>query len=182
MAEWQTQVTHFVQQQGRGDPNVLRDLADVRSRRGPRPAPITIRAANIRASRGETHEVSGLLLGPQRIQDQPWYVFVTGTIKRTSRTRAAVEDVRLVAFTAEKGQLHWLVGGEDRESLSRYWAAIAADGLNSKSEAFPNPYDQFQLECSDTTATVKEVHSGASWTLLFPRRMGSGILLGASPN
>jgi hypothetical protein len=175
LADWQVRLAEYVDHQG-GDPAALRNLADVRSRRAPRPGPIVFRTMDAGGSKltpfRVPHDVHGVFLGISSIGGRPWCFFATATVRRSSKAAASVDDVRLTAFTADDFGFHWCVGPANPDSLARYKNANAAqdnDPLDAANAGtFPRLLDSFQLNILGETVFADEKNSGASWTMIVP--------------
>ena len=172
IAVWQGRLAQYVERQGNGDPGVLRDTVDLHSRRGPRPERITFAALGIAGGGlrlfAPVRDVRGVLVGVQEVGPASWFFFLVGTVKQRPRSSAGLEEVRALAFTADRGGLHWRVAAPDSEALARYVAALQKLGplsAGSRPGNFPGPTDVFQLKLSDETAFITEPRSGATWEL-----------------
>ena len=170
---WQERLAEYVKEKGNGDPNVLRDTVDLHSRRSPRPGRITFTALGI-AGPGvfpftATFDAQGVLVGLGDVGSRHWFLFLVGIVKQYPRVSAGLEDVRLLAFTADRAGLHCRVGGPDQGALARYVAAVrkreCSSAVRASGPVFPSPADLFQLKIVDQTALVTESQSGATWKL-----------------
>jgi len=188
LENWQNDLTSYVAEHGQGDPNCLRDLVDLRSRRSQRPALITFR------SNAGKREAVGVLVAQQQVDSKPWYFFLIG-ISENSRQGVKLEDVRLVGFTAETDSLHWAIGSPDAAVTERYFRAlhagsVAADDVNRRRSAprfdrFPGFGDVFDIAVLGHDVSVTERRSGATWQLQVPTaRLGpaSAVTAAARPS
>ncbi len=184
IAAWQGYLESYVAKQGNGDPNVLRTTGDDPAHR---------EFGMIGATRGGVPFVSprradatGLLLGHRRAAGRSWFVFLVGAVEyRGLFVEFPLEDprvteIRLAAWSPDGGAegtgraFVWCVGDADREALRRYvdaqrelWRRThpeRADADDAPS-TFPSEHDAFRLEAADDLFTVRDEHSGASWTV-----------------
>ncbi|MBU0718114.1 MAG: hypothetical protein KJ749_07700 [Planctomycetes bacterium] len=177
IAVWQDRLSHYLAQQGNGDPSVLRDLVDLRSRRSPRPARIVFGELDVPGPGVPPfvswRDVNGVLLGQQKVGSSDWCFFLVATVKRQTGSIGECEDVRLVGFTIDQGKLHWQVSKKQPEAVARYVSGspdtAAGTSLNQPGHtAFPRPADAYQLAFAGPVVTAREERSGAEWRLRLP--------------
>ena len=174
---WQQQLTKYVEKQGNGDPNVIRDTVDLHSRHSPRPGRITFAALGIRGPGlfpfAAASDVQGVFVGLSELDSRHWFVFLVGVVKQHPHASAGLEDLRVAAFVADGAGLHWRVGAADAGALARYMTAVQqqepARGVRARNPAFPGHGDVFQLRVADSTVVVTEAQSGATWELQLGR-------------
>jgi hypothetical protein len=171
LTAWQQDITHYIVEQGRGDPNCLRDQVDLRSRRSLRPAAITFASID----NADSHDACGVLVGQEQVGSRPWYFFVVGILKNHPRRGSRLEELQVLAFTPSGNGLLWAKGlaegdavgtyfdvGKERRRLRDLWR----DGWN---RPFPGPTDMFTLAVSGREAVVIEERSKARWKVTIPR-------------
>jgi len=177
IAVWQDRLSHYIAQQGNGDPSVLRDLVDLRSRRSPRPARIVFGELDVPGPGVPPfvtwRDVNGVLLGQQKVGSHDWCFFLVATVKRQPGSIGKCEDVRLVGFTVDEGRLHWQVAEKQPGAVARYLSGspdtTAGTSLSQPGHAiFPRPTDAYQLAFAGPVVTAREERSGAEWRLRLP--------------
>jgi hypothetical protein len=141
----------------------LSQLRDLRTRRGPRPGRITFAslAADSNIRRADAWDVTGLLLGRQTLGGRHWYLFIVGIVQRESYRPVAIRDMRLVAFSTGGALPDWRLGAADPRSLAQYRDAYT----HQKPVRFPADDDSYGVETAGDQVKVREVRSGAEWTL-----------------
>ncbi len=160
--KWQEAVERYVRQDGRGDPNILRNT----SVEAGRPGFALIGADD---PRGST-DVKGLLLGHKRIGERPWFIYLVGLVKKQD-----VSEMHLAALNVQGGQYRWAVGKNDARALKSYRSFNEGQGKQRSvrsqapitSRGFPQESDAFDLTVE---GGVQAVHqgSGARWHLTVP--------------
>lgn len=171
LAAWRDRVTTYIGDQGRGDPSILRELADANARSAHRPARHCIGAlggTDVRLPRSK--DILGVLVGQHETEDRKWYVFLVGTMIHRGEERVTIRDVRAAAFAWENGKLLWRVGAHEPQTLDRYLRARIAESGMSRRRAraalsFPGLFDDFRLEGEGRDIAIRETGSGASWRL-----------------
>ncbi len=170
---WQDRLTRYIAEQGNGDPAVLRETVDLRSRRSLRPARITFGESNIPCPGvwpfAGKRDANGVLLGEQHIGPHNWYFFLVGIIEHRPRSTSGPEDVRLVGFTVNRTTFRWRVAEPQPEALAQYLAASSASHPRVRPRGpyapFPAPTDVFSLDVAGNVVTATEENSGARWAL-----------------
>jgi hypothetical protein len=171
---WQQRLSSYIMDQGNGDPNILRDTWDVHSRRSLRPARLTFGELDL-PGRGlppfrDKLDVNGVLLGHKTTDEDSWFIFLVGVVKRRPHSRAGIKDIRLVAFTIRQEHLCWRVGRRNRKALRTYVHSLKPTSSDEKASprsppTFPHPTDVYRLEISDQNVTAVHEGSGATWRL-----------------
>ncbi len=178
MLAWQRSLEAYVNEHGNGDPNVLRTLGD-------RPSQGEFGLTAARTSgfpfvAPQRTDVTGLLLGHRRIAGRYWFLFLVGAVQyRGSFVNfplddPRLQDLRIAAFSGEGGLFHWLMSGEDIETLQLYeHLQLQAWRRSHPSRAqatrapttFPTARDILRLTVMPEGVTVVDEHSGARWVL-----------------
>jgi hypothetical protein len=164
---WQGHVQGYVTDEGNGDMNTLRDVQIAAGRPG-------FRAFSNDRTEDST-DFAGVLVGVAPEGSRLWYVYVVGEVAEQQ-----VGSIRLAAVSQVNGQFQWRTGSDDPAASAAYrahrekaWrdkhgtAAIPQAALN-----FPAAEDQFTLQVSGGTVTVRETASGAQWKLSLTDAVG----------
>jgi hypothetical protein len=154
LSTWQRGVEHYIDDQGNGDPNILRDTTLPTAQRG--------FAMIGQADVSRSTDADGLLLGHRYINGRPWFIFLVGMIKS-----GQLDDVRLAALSHEAEKNIWQISEADQAAVDVYRRTLS--GSTSTYMAFPAPSDQFKLEIDASTIRVQHVQSGAQWHLDIPK-------------
>ncbi|HEX8522694.1 MAG TPA: hypothetical protein VF669_10595 [Tepidisphaeraceae bacterium] len=164
MAGWQRDVERYVRQEGRGDPNVLRDLTLDESRRG-----YAVAGAD---DPREGTDARGLLLGHKMVAGQPWYFYLVGIVKQQK-----VEEIHLAALSAQTGGYRWVISPKSGEALKMYRnynEGLGKQRFPGRKQApvdystFPREEDEFDLTIDGTHVTAVHKTSGAWWDVNLP--------------
>ena len=180
---WQSSVQTYISEQGNGDLNALRNVAD-------RPSQRQFRL--LRAQRGgvpvvlPTHtDVRAVLLGHRSIDGRKWFVFLVGTLHYDGRfeniplDHPQLRDIRVVVLTSDRGKLKWVVGRENSAALDRYyqhkqetwrWRYPGSDDDDMILSGFPAVQDNFKLSIFGNGVNIVDEPSGALWALAIPSR------------
>lgn len=166
---WQQQVNRYIAQAGAGDPAVLLQTQALRSRDVLRPAQVTFGVLNVEASVPDRDgwDVQGVFIG--RYADGPhnWSVFLVGIIARERYRPASIQDIRLVTFAQQGGelarghQLDWEQSRADPRAVQRY----RDQQPMSAAVRFPADKDRFEMNASGGGLWVREARSEADWSL-----------------
>ncbi len=180
---WQTSVQTYVAEQGDGDLNALRNVAQRPSQR---------KFGLLRADTGgvpillPSHsDVQAVLLGRRSIDGRSWFVFLVGTLHYDQQFNniplddPQLRDIRVVTLSTDRGKLKWVVGPGDSEALIRYlqhkeeswrWRHPSSGRDEVVLSGFPAPQDNFKLSIFGGGVTVVDALSGAHWALAIPSR------------
>jgi hypothetical protein len=167
ISTWQRALRQYVDRQGDGNPAVLSQLRALHSRDAPRPGRITFGVLDLEASLPgrDGWDVEGVLVGKHAEDGRSWYVFLVGVVRRSDYRPRELQDVRLVALWSIDGKLGWQTDDRTPDAVRRYRDAFAA----SEPVRFPAENDQFAMTGSGRRVSVREVQSGAQWSLhLWP--------------
>lgn len=178
---WQTSVQAYVAEQGDGDLNALRNVAERPSQRN---------FGLLRADTGglpvllPSHsDVQAVLLGRRSIDGRDWFVFLVGTLHYDQQydiiplDDPKLRDIRVVTLSTDRGKLKWVVGRGDSKALLRYlqhkeetwrWQHPGSDTDDGAFAGFPAPQDNFKLSIFGGGVTVVDTPSGAHWALAIP--------------
>ncbi len=162
---WRDDLTAYLKRGGEDWPTRLSRLRDVQTRRGLRPGRIyfSTLAAGGDPDSADSWDVSGLLLGRQMVGGRDWYLFIVGVVQRESFRPIEVRDLRLMAFATGGSDPLWRQGEANPESLNRYWETFR----QNIPVRFPADDDGYRVEVVGNRVTVRELRSGAEWTLLL---------------
>ncbi len=183
IAAWQMSVQTYIVEQGDGDLNALRNVAERPSQR---------QFGLLRADTGgvpvllPSHtDVKAVLLGRRSIDGQNWFVFLVGTLHYDQQFNniplddPQLRDIRVVALSTDRGKLKWVVGRGDSEALIRFlqhkqetwrWRYPGSDNGVGVFSGFPASEDNFKLSMFGGGVTVVDAPSGAHWALAIPSR------------
>ena len=162
MSSWQKNVSHYVADQGNGDPMVLRDMTLPEDGR---PGFSVIGHHDTR----ESVDVNGVLLGHEKVGGRTWFVYLVGQVEKER-----VTDVRLAAVSMEGGKSTWKRGKGSKPSLNAYRALGEKQAkerfpdrksLPPRYAGFPRPDDVFKLTNENGKLTATHEASGARWEL-----------------
>jgi hypothetical protein len=178
---WQRSLEEYVTDQGNGDPNVLRAVAEDPSASDF--GLIGARSSGVLFVFPARTDVAGLLIGHRRLADRAWFIYVVGAVKYRGTLSnfplddEELRDLRPAAFSAHGGRYEWRLGERDEEAMRLYcrpqleaWRRSDPSRENA-SEApttFPTPADDWRVETTDETISVTDAHSGVSWSIPIP--------------
>ncbi len=172
MEAWQQQVSDYVSEQGHGDPNVLRNLADARCRGSERPGRLFIGELGVLTVQPSgataTFDVHGVVLGHQKVRSQNWFVFLVGVVRQGSLEPPIIEAVHVAAMSVDGEQHHWRVSEADA-AMTRKYAVRTANGKDSTvpppaQRVFPLPSDRYRLLVNGDVLHVHEDESASHWS------------------
>jgi len=160
---WQQQLARYVVDEGSGDPAIVSQMQALHSRDILRPARITFGVLDVEATTPakDGWDVQGVLIGKQMRGEGNWYVFLVGIVARTGYRPSSIEDIRLVGFWARPGKLAWEMSPANPLALQRYRDTYR----ESVPVRFPENTDQFTMSATDDRVSVRELRSGADWSL-----------------
>jgi hypothetical protein len=166
---WEQELGRYISREGGGDPAALSRAQALHSRDVPRPARITFGVLDVEPNvpNRDGWDVQGLLIGKQTSGVRNWYVFVVGIVTRSGYRPSWIQDIRLVAFSAQGRKLSWEMSPPDPQAVHRYRDTLRG----SATVRFPGDTDRFSLNAIGERLWVEEVQSGATWALLL--RTGS---------
>jgi hypothetical protein len=170
LSVWQQDLLRYIDQRG-GDVAVLPALRELHSRDTPRPGRIVFGVLDVDASLPgrDGWDVHGVLVGKHAERDRNWYVFLVGIVRRSDYRPREVQDVRLVALASFDGKVVWRTDDRTPDAVLRYREAFGGEATIR----FPAETDQFRLTGAGRRISVREVQSGALWSLQL--RPGSGV-------
>ncbi len=160
---WQQQLAHYITREGAGDPAVLSQTGALRSRHVLRPAQVAFTALDVEATATDRDgfDVQGVLIGAYAEADRNWWVFLVGIVARRGYRPASIEDVRVIAFASQDGDLAWKMSAPEPRSVERYRGSVPG----STAVRFPGTLDRFEMSGSAAGLLVREARSGADWSL-----------------
>jgi hypothetical protein len=128
-----------------------------------RPARITFGVLDVEATTPgkDGWDIQGVLIGKQARGEGNWYVFLVGIVARTGYRPISIEDIRLVGFWARAGKLAWEMSPANHLALQRYRDTYR----ESVPVRFPEDTDQFSMSATEDHVSVRELQSGADWSL-----------------
>jgi len=162
MSSWQKNVSHYVADQGNGDPMVLRDMTVPEDGR---PGFSVIGHHDTR----ESVDVNGVLLGHEMVGDRTWFVYLVGQVEKER-----VTDICLAALSMRGGKSTWKRGKRSKQSFDAYRAFGEKQAkerfpdrksLPPRYAGFPRPDDVFKLTNENGKLTATHEASGAWWEL-----------------
>jgi hypothetical protein len=171
LSVWQQDLLRYIDQRGGGDVTVLPALRELHSRDTPRPGRIVFGVLDVDASLPgrDGWDVQGVLVGKHAEGGRDWYVFLIGIVRRSDYRPREVQDVRLVALASLDGKVVWRTDDRTPDSVLRYREAFGGEATIR----FPAETDQFRLTGAGRRISVREVQSGALWSLQL--RSGSAV-------
>jgi len=161
--KWQQGVERYVREDGRGDPNILRNTTVETGR----PGFAMIAAPDPKNST----DVKGVLLGHKRIGERPWFIYLVGLVNRQN-----VSELRLAALNVRGGQFRWVMGRSDAGALKTYRNYNESLGKQRSGQSkapitfqgFPQESDAFDVTVEQDRVTAIHQGSGARWELAIP--------------
>ncbi len=165
ISAWEQELARYISREGGGDPAALSRTQALHSRDVPRPARITFGVLDVEpiVPNRDGWDVQGLLIGKQASGTRNWYVFAVGIVTRGGYRPSSIQDIRLVAFSAQGRKLSWQMSPADPQPVQRYRDAFSA----SAPVRFPGDTDSFSMNVDGERLSVQEVRSGATWALLL---------------
>lgn len=167
MADWQRALCRYIAGPGGGDVASLAELRTLRSPDGLRPARLQFAVLNVEANPpyADGWDVQGVLVGTQKRGAFVRHVFALGIIAYNNSLPVKLEDIRLVSVVPLDGALLWEVSRAQPQAVARYRAAYRGAGPSR----FPAYDDTFAMSASGDRISVRELRSGADWSLdLWP--------------
>lgn len=167
VADWQRQLCRYIAERGGGDVAALAELPTLRSPSVLRPARIQFAVLNAEAKPPDEEgwDVQGVLVGTQKRGAFVRHVFALGIVAYNDNLPVSVEDIRLVSLAPLDGALLWEVSAAQPEAVARYRAVYRGEGPSR----FPEHDDAFAMTASGSRISVRELRSGADWSLeLWP--------------
>lgn len=164
-AIWRDDLAKFLEREELDWATRLSQLRDMQSRNGLRPGRIsfTTLAAGGDPDSADAFDVVGLLLGRQSVGRDQWFLFVVGVVERDDFRPVEIRDVRLIAFESGGSDPLWVEGEADARSLELYKETYKYN----IPIRFPDDDDSYQVDLVGDRVTVRELRSGAEWTLLL---------------
>jgi hypothetical protein len=161
--QWQQQVERYVREDGRGDPNVLRNMTI----EGGRPGFAIIGADDPHAST----DAKGLLLAHKRIGERPWFIYLVGLVNKQE-----VGELQLTALSVRNGQYRWALGKADGQALKTYKSYNEQIGRQRSGQSkapvvfrgFPQEGDDFDVTVEGNRINAVHRESGARWSVGVP--------------
>jgi len=161
MSSWQKDVSHYVADQGKGDPMALRDMTLPEDGR---PGFAVIGHHDTR----ESVDVNGVLLGHEKVAARTWFVYLVGLVKEEK-----LKEIRLAAMSDTGSMPVWRVGQRNKDAERAYRDYNLAqfrerfpDRKQPPAEylGFPRAADTFDLT-DDGNGLLIATHkpSGARW-------------------
>jgi len=172
ISAWEQELTGYINREGGGDPAALSRTQALHSRDVARPARITFGILDVEPNvpNRDGWDVQGLLIGRQTSDLRNWYVFVVGIVTRDGYRPSSIQDIRLVAFSAQGRKLTWQMSPPDPYAVRRYRDTL----LGSATVRFPADTDRFSMNAIGERLWVEEAGSGATWALLLtPKDSGA---------
>lgn len=163
IAIWQEELCRYIAQEGSGEVEVLSELRGLHSRNVLRPARITFGVLDAAAEPPEQPgwDVQGVLVGLQKNRVVARYVFVVGIVGRGAYLPTKIQDIRVVGMSPQSGTLVWETSAADPAAVQRYRETYSGPGASR----FPADDDNFRMNPSHDLVLVREMRSGAEWSL-----------------
>jgi hypothetical protein len=163
---WREGVETYVNDVGKGDPAVLRDV----SYKG---RPAFAQLGNPLPA--ESTDAVGVLLGHRPVAGRPSFVYLVGLV-----TKEKVEQIRLAVLQAipsqgQKTQFKWMMGKDDKEQTQRYLnyrKQVFNQRFPGRQDvppaytAFPGEGDTFELGVTPAQVTATHAPSGSVWRVV----------------
>jgi len=167
VADWQRQLCRYIAVQGGGDVAALAELPTLRPASVLRPARIQFAVLNAEAKPpdAEGWDVQGVLIGTQKRGAFRRHVFVLGIVAYNDNLPVKVEDIRLVSLAPLDGALLWETSAPQPDMVARYREAYRGAGPSR----FPEHDDAFAMTSARGRISVRELRSGADWSLELRR-------------
>jgi hypothetical protein len=171
LSGWRDTVERYIDKEGQGDPNVLRNVTWPQSRR------------EFSVIGGEVPTLSqdarGVLIGVPQVGNARWFAFLVGIVNK-----GVVRDIRLVALNNTGGQRTWRTSPVDANALHMYQAYYdqlwrsrfpGRESPPMQYTSFPKDSDTFDLAINGGTLIAKHAASGATWSVVVdPRAVAGG--------
>ncbi len=163
LSTWKDRLGTYIERDGAGDPAILSHTRTLQPRDVQRPGRIMFGVLDVDSGvpGRDGWDVQGVLIGKQASGGHPWYVFLVGLIQRSDYRPMGIQDIRLVALSAQAGVLRWRHSAAQPQAVARYLTTFAA----SDPLRFPDDGDRLQLTASGDRVEVQESESGAEWFL-----------------
>ena len=164
--QWQASVDQTMSEAGSADPSVLR-AAKMQDGRW------VFRVLG-QADANESTDQVGVLVGKTRVAGRNWFVFLLGTVKDHELVAA-----RVAAMSAGSGRWAWSMGTDDKKALTKYrdylttrWDRLHPRRAGQVQPGFvwPREGDELRMVAKDGNVTVREVKSGAAWSMTIAAR------------
>lgn len=168
--QWQSSIQQTISEQSDADPSVLRAAPTEDGRR--------IYRINGQVDPDGSTDQVGVLVGDTTASGHQWFIFLLGTVKDH-----ALEKARVAAMSPVAGRWQWAMGPDEpvaTQKYQAYWARRWAKMHPNRAEevqpgfAWPREADDFQMIADGSSVTVRELNSGAAWSLTInpPGRQG----------
>jgi hypothetical protein len=170
---WQQQLNRYIAEAGGGDAAVLLQTRALRHREALRPAQVTFHALDVQASVPDRDgwDVKGVLVGRHPDGDHAWLVFLVAIVERERYRPVALQDMRLVTVSAQGTSRAWGLSPANPQAVQRYRERQrAAEALG-----FPGELDRFELSGAGAELSVREVRSGAGWSMRLGETVDSRL-------
>lgn len=119
-------------------------------------------------------DAHGVILDARELAGELWYFLIVGIVHYTGPYEqlplddSSINDIRLVAVTADRGdKLAWLISEMNKGALESYRDAQRGEDSRA-STGFPTDADLWEIEFEGGVARVTERTSGGVWTLQLP--------------
>ena len=151
--QWQKEVEDFVNIEGNGDLNALRDAHNASGRR--------IMAVHGGEDPAKSTDVVGIVLGPRTFDNRPAYVFLVGIIER-----GTPQDIRIATLSRKGKDLMWRIDTPDPKTLATYRRGRQSKPTRyAPSLLWPPKEDIYEVTSTSHNVTVTELRSGAKWEM-----------------
>jgi hypothetical protein len=160
-SDWRGSVQKYIDERGKGDPAVLREVTWPQSRR-------TFSKTGADDPR-QSQDVRGVLLGLKQIGAKRWFIFIAGVVDKE-----VVQDIRVEAMNLQDDDYTWRTSSANPKALAMYrdyqtrlWKGRFPGRQSPPAQytVFPQEADVFNVQVDGGRVTVTHQPSGARWDL-----------------
>ena len=163
---WQAQLCRYVASEGGDVEAALSELRRLRSPNVLRPARIRFGVLDIDTGAGRW-DIQGVLAGMQKHGPFVRYVFVVGIVGHSAYLSSELRDLRVVVLSPVGKTLVWETSAADRAAVQRYRETFGV----AAGSGFPADDDVFRVQATGDRVSVREIRSGADWSLAVRRNL-----------
>lgn len=162
IAEWQARLCRRIAASGGDAGAALSELRGLRARTVLRPARVQFNVLDLDVE-GERRrwDVQGVLVGLDRRGVFVRYVFMFGVIGHADSLSSELHDLRVVSLAPLGNMLAWETSAADANAVRRYRDSFGEAGTLR----FAADDDDFTMRATRDRLAVREMRSGAEWSL-----------------